>query len=79
MTLSPDSPMFVSRLAESQAVMSAANAIDISPSSVQGHIDHIIRDGLLTRRDGRCRTLWANPAISADVGGGSGGQGDSAL
>ena len=50
-----------------------------STSTVQGHIDRMVRDGMLSKRDGRPRTLWAEPAISTDVGGGSGGQGDSAL
>ena len=50
-----------------------------STSTVQGHIDRMVRDGLLAKRDGHPRTLWAKPAMSADVGGGWGGQGDSAL
>ena len=50
-----------------------------STSTVQGHIDRMIRDGLLSKRDGHPRSLWAEPAMSADVGGDSGGQGDSAL
>jgi SOS-response transcriptional repressor LexA len=50
-----------------------------STSTVQGHIDRMVRDGLLSKRDGRPRTLWAEPAISLYTGGNSNGQGDSAL
>ena len=50
-----------------------------STSTVQGHIDRMVRDGLLVKWDGHSRTLRAKPAMSAVVGGGSGGQGDSAL
>ena len=50
-----------------------------STSTVQGHIDRMVRDGLLSKQDGHSRTLRAKTAISIDVGGGLGGQGDSAL
>lgn len=50
-----------------------------STSTVQGHIDRMVRDGLLSKREGHSRTLRAKPMMSTDVGGGSGGQGDSAL
>jgi len=50
-----------------------------STSTVQGHIDRMVRDGLLVKWDGHSRTLRAKPAMPADVGGVASGQGDSAL
>ena len=50
-----------------------------STSTAQGHIDRMIRDGLLTRLDGRCRTLWAKPGALAIERGKIDGQSDSAL
>ena len=64
----------------SPSVRDICRAMDLrSTSTVQGHIDRMVRDGLLVKWDGHSRTLRAKPIMSADVGGGSGGQGDSAL
>ena len=62
------------------SVRDICRAMDLrSTSTVQGHIDRMVRDGLLVKWDGHSRTLRAKPMMSADVGGGSGGSGDSAL
>ena len=64
----------------SPSVRDICRAMDLrSTSTVQGHIDRMVRDGLLVKWDGHSRTLRAKPMMSADVGGGSGGSGDSAL
>ena len=62
------------------SVRNICRAMDLkSTSTVQGHIDRMVRDGLLVKWDGHSRTLRARTAISIDVGGGQGGKGDSAL
>ena len=64
----------------SPSVRDICRAMDLrSTSTVQGHIDRMVRDGLLVKWDGHSRTLRARTAIPIDVGGGQGGQGDSAL
>ena len=51
----------------------------LSPSTVQAHIDHMIRDGLLTKQTGLCRTPGARPGALAIERGDKHGPGDSAL